>query len=39
LLPKDSPLASVLSVDPHWRRLFEGDVEVVFSRAEDKPSP
>jgi hypothetical protein len=32
LLPKDSPLAAVLRADPHWQRLFTGDVEEVFGR-------
>jgi hypothetical protein len=32
LLPKDSPLAAVLRADPHWQRLFAGDVEEVFGR-------
>jgi hypothetical protein len=34
LLPKDSPLAAVLRADPHWQRLFTGDIEEVFGRAE-----
>jgi hypothetical protein len=33
LLPKDSPLAAVLRADPHWQRLFAGDIEEVFGRA------
>jgi hypothetical protein len=33
LIPKDSPLAAVLPADPHWQRLFTGDVEEVFVRA------
>jgi hypothetical protein len=33
LIPKDSPLAAVLRADPHWQRLFTGDVEEVFGRA------
>jgi hypothetical protein len=37
LIPKDSALAAVLSVDPHWRRLFTGDVEAVFGRVGDGP--
>src|SRR5262249_48244711 len=32
LLPKDSPLAAVLRADPHWQRLFTGDIEEVFGR-------
>jgi hypothetical protein len=32
LLPKDSPLAAVLRADPHWQRLFAGDIEEVFGR-------
>ena len=32
LIPKDSPLAAVLRADPHWQRLFAGDVEEVFGR-------
>src|SRR5262249_7236065 len=38
LIPKDSPLAAVLSVDPNWRRLFTGDVEAVFGRVGDGPA-
>jgi len=38
LLPKDSPLAAALRVDPHWQRLFEGDVEEVFGRTGSAPS-
>jgi hypothetical protein len=38
LLPKDSPLAAVLRADPHWQRLFAGDIEEVFGRAGDARS-
>ena len=39
LLPKDSPLAAVLRADPHWQRLFAGDIEEVFGRAGGSPPP
>src|SRR5262249_30428156 len=39
LLPKDSPLAAVLRADPHWQRLFAGDVEEVSGRVGGTPPP
>jgi hypothetical protein len=38
LIPRDSALAAVLRVDPHWQRLFQGAVEEVFGRTSGAPT-
>jgi hypothetical protein len=39
LIPKDSPLSLMLLGDHRWARVFQGDIEDVFVRREDKREP